>query len=279
MHIFMFRFYEIPQIERADRISISTNSQSVVKPRDLRSNDKRVLNLKHSFEQAFPNGYFISKRGEIAPPSKDKATILDLSDLGKYLISWHSQRPNIAYSETKIFDKYFEQLFKRDYSPNDAQSLNYWMQEIMKCWTSENILGLNETLLAMKAYAPYHQLYAVSMCYSIVSNLPEMVPSPKASWDQAVAKNQIDQIVKIAGSCLNTALEAAANEPQPTNRVFSPQNWVKAKACLSAINAAIRQYFSMLPTLPMPGAKELSLQLKNTLTLPRDSFDYRWAAD
>ncbi len=275
----MFRFYEIPQIERADRISISTNSQSVVKPRDLRSNDKRVLNLKHSFEQAFPNGYFISKRGEIAPPSKDKATILDLSDLGKYLISWHSQRPNIAYSETKIFDKYFEQLFKRDYSPNDAQSLNYWMQEIMKCWTSENILGLNETLLAMKAYAPYHQLYAVSMCYSIVSNLPEMVPGPKASWDQAVAKNQVEQIVKIAGSCLNTALEAAANEPQPANRVFSPQNWVKAKACLSAINAAIRQYFSMLPTLPMPGAKELSLQLKNTLTLPRDSFDYRWAAD
>lgn len=275
----MFRFYEIPQIERADRISISTNSQSVVKPRDLRSNDKRVLNLKHSFEQAFPNGYFISKRGEIAPPSKDRTTILDLSDLGKYLISWHSQRPNIAYSETKIFDKYFEQLFKRDYSPNDAQSLNFWMQEIMKCWTSENILGLNETLLAMKAYAPYHQLYAVSMCYSIVSNLPEMVPSPKASWDQAVAKNQIEQIVKIAGSCLNTALEAAANEPQPANRVFSPQNWVKAKACLSGINAAIRQYFSMLPTLPMPGAKELSLQLKNTLTLPRDSFDYRWAAD
>jgi hypothetical protein len=162
----MFRFYEIPQIERADRISISTNSQSVVKPRDLRSNDKRVLNLKHSFEQAFPNGYFISKRGEIAPPSKDKATILDLSDLGKYLISWHSQRPNIAYSETKIFDKYFEQLFKRDYSPNDAQSLNYWMQEIMKCWTSENILGLNETLLAMKAYAPYHQLYAVYVLFN-----------------------------------------------------------------------------------------------------------------
>lgn len=275
----MFRFYEIPQIERADRISISTNSQSVVRPRDLRSNDKRVLNLKHSFEQTYINGYFISKRGEVAPPSKNKEQILDLSDLGKYLISWHSQRPNIAYSETKIFDKYFEQLFKRDYSPDNAQSLNYWMQEVMKGWTSENILGLNETLLAMKAYAPYHQLYAISMCFSIVSNLPEMVPSPKAAWNQAVSKNQVEQIIKIAGNCLNTALEAAANEPQPINRVFSPQNWVKAKVCLSGINAAIRQYFYMLPTLPMPGAKELSLQLKDTLTLPRDNFEYRWAAD
>lgn len=273
----MFRFYEIPQIERADRISISTNSQSVVKPRDLRSNDKRVLNLKHSFEQAYPNGYFISKRGEIAPASKDKSLILDLSDLGKYLISWHSQRPNTAYSETKIFDKYFEQLFKRDYHPEDAQALNYWMQEIMKCWTPENILGLNETLLAMKAYAPYHQLYAISMCFSIVSNFSELVPNPKATWDQAIQHNMVEQIVATAGSCLNTALEGAANELLPANRVFSPQNWVKAKACLSGINASIRMYFNMLQT--MPGGKELSIQLKHTLTLPRECFDYRWAAD
>ena len=37
----LFRFYEIPQRDRADRISISTNLQTAVKPRDLRSNDKR----------------------------------------------------------------------------------------------------------------------------------------------------------------------------------------------------------------------------------------------
>jgi AIPR protein len=49
----MFRFYEIPQRDRADRISIYTNSQSAVKPRDLRSNDKRVLSLKKAFEQQF----------------------------------------------------------------------------------------------------------------------------------------------------------------------------------------------------------------------------------
>lgn len=59
-------------------------------------------------------GYFITKRGEESPPSKDRKYVIDLVDLGKYLISWHSQRPNIAYSESKIFDKYFEQLFKRE---------------------------------------------------------------------------------------------------------------------------------------------------------------------
>lgn len=102
----LFRFYEIPQRERADRISINTNSQSAVKPRDLRSNDKRVLNLKKLFEQKYPNGYFITKRGEQSPADKDKNFVLDLSDLGKYLIAWHSKRPNVSYSEAKIFDKY-----------------------------------------------------------------------------------------------------------------------------------------------------------------------------
>ncbi len=273
----MFRFYEIPQRDRADRISISTNSQSAVKPRDLRSNDKRVLNLKRLYEQRYPLGYLLTKRGDIAPANKDKKYVLDLSDLGKYLISWHSQRPNVAYSETKIFDKYFEQLFKREYRPENAQALNLWMQEIMKCWTADNPLSLNETLLAMKAYAPFHQLYAVSMCFAISNNLTDMVPDPFKCYEKAQSKGMTEKIIEIAGTCLNTALETAAAEPQPQNRVFSPHNWIKAKTCLTGINATIRNYFSMAPTFP--GGKEFSKMLKDTLALSNESFEYRWAAD
>jgi hypothetical protein len=53
----------------------------------------------------------------------------------------------------------------------------------------------------------------------------------------------VDGIVKVAGISLNMALEAAANEPQPANRIFSPQNWIKTKGCLSGINGAVRNYF------------------------------------
>ncbi|OME28927.1 AIPR protein [Paenibacillus odorifer] len=274
----LFRFYEIPQRDRADRISINTNSQSSVKPRDLRSNDKRVLNLKKQFEQKYPVGYFITKRGETASPDRDKNFVLDLSDLGKYLIAWHSQRPNISYSETKIFDKYFEQLFKRgDYKPENAQSLNDWMNGILKVWSKENPLGFNETLLAMKAYAPYHHLYAVSMCFAILSNQSDRVPSPHQAFEKAKQYNMVDEIIKISGISLNMALEAAANEPQPQNRVFSPQNWIKAKTCLAGINFAIRNYFNMLPMIP--GGQEIKNRLNQVLVLPVEDFEYRWAAD
>ena len=88
----LFRFYEIPQRDRADKISIFTNSQSAVKARDLRSNDKRVLAIKKAFELKYPSGFFITKRGQNAPPEKNKDQVVDLSNFAKNLIAWHSQR-------------------------------------------------------------------------------------------------------------------------------------------------------------------------------------------
>jgi hypothetical protein len=273
----LFRFYEIPQRDRAERISINTNSQSAVKARDLRSNDKRVLNLKKSYEQKFPQGFFVTKRGEFAPAAKDKNQVVDFSDLGKFLIAWHSQRPNISYGETKIFDKHFETLFKRDYSPENVYALNHLFKELSKTWKKENPLGFNETLLAMKAYAPFHHLYAISMCFAIANNQAERVPSPAKCLQNAIATNMLDEIIKISGISLNTALEAAANEPQQMNRVFSPHNWIKAKGCLAGINGAIRNYFSMLPMIP--GGLEIKNKLFTSLTLSQEDFEYRWAAD
>jgi hypothetical protein len=88
----------------------------------------------------------------------------------------------------------------------------------------------------------------------------------------------VGDIVKIAGSSLNMALEAAANETQPANRVFSPQNWIKTKTCLAGINFAIRNYFSMLPLMPQ-GGKEMKAKLDAALSLETEDFEYRWAAD
>ncbi len=273
----LFRFYEIPasQRERADKISISTNFQTAVKPRDLRSNDKRILSLKKSYEQRYPMGYFITKRGEEPPALKDKNYIINLVDFGKYLISWQSQRPTLAYGETKIFDTYFEQLFKRDYEykPENMFALNYWMRNILKGWNEENPYGLNESLLAMKSHAPFHQLYAISQCFSIGNGLSDRVPEPNATYQKIEKEKMLDQIIVISANSLNFALQTAVNEAQSSNKVFSPQNWLKTKACLSGINAAISMQLMMLPN--MPGGTEI----KKALELTHGVFEYRWQAD
>jgi hypothetical protein len=151
------------------------------------------------------------------------------------------------------------------------------MQGVWKRWLKENPIGLNESLLAMRAYAPYHHLFAVSLCFCVLNNMAEGVPNPALAYDKLILGSCFDQIIDIAGTCLNSALEAAANEPQPANRVFSPQNWIKTKTCLAGIRAAIRQYFAMLPT--MPNGKEMSKQIKNSLAMDPSEFEQRWAAD
>lgn len=258
-------------------LSAKSSSQSAVKPRDLRSNDRRVLAIKRSYEQQYPSGYFITKRGEKAPADRDQSIVIDLLDMGKDLMAWHSQRPNVSYSENKIFDKHFEQLFKRnrEYSPENVHSLHQWMQEIKIRWEKDNPLSLNESLLAMRAYAPYHHLYAVSLFFCQVSNVGQRVPNPTRTFQKASEANLVGQIVDSAGICLNGALEAAANEAQPANRVFSPQNWIKTKTCLAGIRQAVGQYFTMLPAMH----RELNENLCVSLKMEDRQFEDRWAAD
>lgn len=274
----MFRFYEISNAERADEISTCTNSQSAVKARDLRSNDKYILTMKKAYEQHFTDGYFITKRGENADPVKyNTVHIVDLTSLGKQLIAWHSQRPTISYSESRIFDKYFEQLFHREYSPEKVQALSDLYKAVYKNWGNDNPLGLNEALIALKAYAPYHHLFAVSVLFCEINKMQDLVPNPAVAMQKLRDNDLLDTVIELAGQCLNMGFEIALDDASQNNKVFSPPNWTKAKASLRDIRTAVKQY---LMTVRMtPGGKDILDKLNTGLKMANDDFESRWSAD
>ena len=265
----LFRFYEIPQRDRADSISTNTNTQSTVKARDLRSNSRQVLKIKKAFELQYPEGFFATKRGEIVPADKDKDQVVELSLFGKQLTAWYMQRPNLSYGETKIFDKYFNTLFKNEYAPNDILALTIWMGKIMQAWNDDNPLGLNEDILTMKAYAPYHMLYAISAICAKCSRQTS-VPSPSECLRLAKENNIIDVVVQLAANCLNNAIETEIAKYQMDEKTFIPQNWIKNKASIDAINSAVINCFSFNPY-----AKDLEAKLK----MSTQYFSYRVQAD
>ncbi len=274
----MFRFYEISNPEKADKISTCTNSQSAVKARDLRSNDKYVLAMKKAYEQRYTDGYFITKRGEQADSAKYNTNhIVNLTELGKQLIAWHSQRPTISYSETKIFDKYFDQLFRKDYAPENIQALN----ELSKCvavrWSNDNPLELNNSLLAMKAYAPHHHLYAISVFFCEVNKMPEAVPNPAKAYEKLKESNLLDTVVDMAGQCLNMAFETASSETIDSGKIFSPQNWIKAKGSLKDLRSAVKTQLGALKLVS--GGKQIVDQINNGLKMDTADFESRWTAD
>ncbi|MCI8860182.1 MAG: AIPR family protein [Lachnospiraceae bacterium] len=274
----MFRFYEISDTDRGDAISTSTNSQSTVKARDLRSNDKYVLTMKKAYEQQYTDGYFITKRGETADEVRYNTThIVDLSLLGKQLIAWHSQRPTISYSESKIFDKYFDQLFHREYSPEKIQALSELYKAVYQNWNTDNPLNLNEALLAMKSYVSYHHLFAVSVLVCEFNKMQDLVPNPAVALQKLKDSSLLDTVIELTGQCLNMGFEIAVDDANQNNKVFSPQNWSKNKGSLRDVRSAVKQY--LMSARMMPGGKEMMEKLNNGLQMTKEDFEPRWSAD
>jgi len=266
----LFRFYEIPQRDVADRISTFTNSQSAVKPRDLRSNDKRVLSLKKAYEHTYPDGYLLTKRGEVAPADRDQDKVVDVAALAKAFAAWHCQRPNIAFNDNKLFDKNFDQLFHADYPPADILILQRWMVAVDRAWKN-GALGLNPELLSVPAYSRSHLLFAVSALVARASaQLSDMVPTPSAT---AHLLQQADIYLPVAASCFNGALEAALSEYRDKGKILSPGNWLKSKDSVLKITNTINMWLAM--SSGMLGAAEM----KRSLVVAPECFGARWSAE
>ena len=262
----LVRFYEIPQRDLADKISIYTNSQSAVKPRDLRSNDKRVLALKKAYENAFATGYFITKRGEERPADRDEAQTIDIAQLAKYLMAWHCKRPNISHNDNQLFDKHFEVLFKPSYLPADIAGLNFWARAINQRWNAGD-LQLNEALLAY-SWSRFHLLYAIELFFCAGSKI-DKVPTPSATNGYP----DPNALISFAASCYNSAFDAGISEYAEKQKIFSPQNWLKSKDSLFKLKASVQMHMNFLINMPN-GA-----QLRQALVIPPEKFVDRWAAD
>lgn len=274
----MFRFYEISDTEKADAISNSTNSQSAVKARDLRSNDKSIIAIKKAYEQCYTDGYFVTKRGETADSAKyNTAHIVYMTDLGKQLVAWHSQRPTIAYSETRIFDKYFDQIFHKDYPPENIQALKELFDAVILRWSNSNPLDFHPDLFSVKAYAPYHHLFTISFLACEINKMPESVPNPAILLSNLKQSNMLDGVVDLSGIILNIAYQNALSEASDERRTLSTQNWTKAKASLKCIRDAARSNLNMMRMNPT--SRKTLDELTAALRMDSAAFESRWSAD
>ncbi|MDA8100848.1 MAG: AIPR family protein [Nitrospiraceae bacterium] len=263
----LFRFYEIKDRTFGDRISINTNSQSVVKPRDLRSNDRVMVGLKKAFETRYPDGMFMTKRGDVAPATKDPSKVVDAATFAKMLMAWHCQRPNYAANEKKLFDEYYKTLFKTGYSPESMLTLHQWMNAIEVAWPN---LNLNNELKAGKMHVKYHVLFAVSALINAINKQPTLVVDPKAT---VKALEATAEILPLAATCIENAMQSARLQDESANKVFSPQNWLKANRSWQGETLVAGTQAGMLGTFVGGGA------LMERAKAPTAAFIARWSAD
>jgi hypothetical protein len=268
----LFRFYEIPQEDLGNRISKNTNSQTAVKPRDLRSNDTIIISLKRAYDTMYPDGLFMNQRGMEISGSKDKDKVVDVADFAKMIMAWQCKRPNIAYNEKKLFDELYRKVFKPDYNPKSIFALKQWDILINEMW---DILPLDNVLKVAKSYSRFHVLYSISALIAYANNKGNEVPFPSATID--IVKNCGKELLPIASNCINHALTRANEEAQLKEKIFSPYVWLKNNDSVSAatlVASTMADVMSM-GTMNSIGGKNM----KDLLKIDPENFESRWKAE
>lgn len=263
----LFRFYEIKDRAFGDRISINTNSQSAVKARDLRSNDRTMVGLKKAFETRYSDGMFMTKRGDVPPASKDQARVIDAATFAKMAMAWHCQRPNYSANEKKLFDEYYKTLFRTGYLPESMLALQAWLTAIEDAWPN---LNLNNELKAGKMHVKYHVLFAVSALINAINKQPTLVVDPKATVH---ALKSTGEILPLAATCIENAMQSARLQDESANKVFSPQNWLKANRSWQGETLVAGTQAGML------GSFSGGAALIDRAHVEPTAFTARWSAD
>jgi hypothetical protein len=76
--------------------------------------------------------------------------------------------------------------------------------------------------------------------------MPDAVPDPAKALNALKKNHLLDQVLSMSAVSLNMAFGSAMEEAQSAGKVFSPQNWSKAKASLSAIRFSVHSQINSL---------------------------------
>jgi hypothetical protein len=59
-----------------------------------------------------------------------------------------------------------------------------------------------------------------------------------------------DALIGFAANCYNSALDAGMAEYQEKGKIFSPQNWLKAKDSLLKLHASVNMFMGFMASMP-----------------------------
>lgn len=256
----LWRFYAISEHQRADKISTFTNSQNAVSSRDLASNDTVQLLLKKRIEGSYPQIYFASKRGEVAPAGK---SLLDAAVFAKLSISWDHWMPYRSHSEQALFDRYYTRLFHAQLDPDDVIPVFELFGRLREQWDVDG-LGIRDELRAKAYHTPFHVLTAVALILAAANPACRGMPRGRALRRSGVEPH-LDRLLQLAAKCVQRAFEKAAKAAEEQHGFLAIENWLKSK---DAVHGA--QEFAKTQIDVLEGTDGMVADLKLPVALFRE---------
>lgn len=102
---------ELNDADLAKAITINSNNQNAIKPRDLKSTNEIQVRLKAEFDKVFDGIYELEiKRGQT---SNTKAEVISNEEAGRLLLAFDLLEPESCHQVYKLFDDKYTEIFAR----------------------------------------------------------------------------------------------------------------------------------------------------------------------
>lgn len=96
--------------ELSRKITVNSNNQNSIKPRDLRSNHDIMLRLRAEFENSDSGYHFEIKRGQ---PNDADLPVISNEDAGRELLAFDLNEPYSCHQIYRVFDDKYADIFGR----------------------------------------------------------------------------------------------------------------------------------------------------------------------
>ncbi len=105
------KIIELNDAGLAKTITINSNNQNAIKPRDLKSTNEIQLRLHKEFEKKFPGQFaFEIKRGQEAPAG---VIVITNEEAGRLLLAFDLGEPEACHQVYRLFDDKYAEVFAR----------------------------------------------------------------------------------------------------------------------------------------------------------------------
>ncbi|QUS38277.1 hypothetical protein RPMA_05040 [Tardiphaga alba] len=176
----------------AQKITLNSNNQNAIKPRDLRSNNDIMLRLKKEFEQSKENYYFEIKRGENLP----SGTTIIANDLaGRMLLAFDLHEPYSCHQLYRIFDDEYADIFGR--REVDCYRIIF-LRKILDL-VEASLPGIKNVPFANYGLTRYFLLHVISVIVDEANKDRAIVANPKKFWgskEMIAFYGKVDELLK-----------------------------------------------------------------------------------
>jgi len=185
---------ETPELSR--KITVNSNNQNAIKPRDLKSTNEVQVRLKEEFKTVEGGKYELEiKRGQEQTPG---TTLITNEEAGRLLLAFDLQEPESCHQVYKLFDDKYSEIFARPaVTAYRIIFLHLTMEKIIK--TTPNI---DYKPLSKYGLTRFFLMSVVSELLSLDETAKEYTRNPKKLFDDGKVDQFMDAIESILRSVI-----------------------------------------------------------------------------